>query len=133
MGLFSKRSKSGAGAAAPPARGVRPSAPAAAPAAGASAAAPGHDPALEQEIVRIGRGFLEKARGHRGRFLSAAFWSDKLMDWSMKDQAFKVQLFRFVDCFPALTTPDAVYDHLSDYLSQPGVTLHKRVNGSPQA
>ena len=121
MGLFSKRSKSGAGAAAPPARGVRPSAPAAAPAAGASAAAPGHDPALEQEIVRIGRGFLEKARGHRGSLLSAAFWSDKLMDWSMKDPAFKVQLFRFVDAFPMLRTPEQIHDHLVDYMSQPGV------------
>jgi len=55
--------------------------------------------------------------------LSAAFWSDKLMDWAMKDEAFKVQLFRFVDCFPALATKEDVHEHLVDYLSQPGVTL----------
>ncbi|MFZ4698236.1 MAG: proline dehydrogenase family protein, partial [Phycisphaerales bacterium] len=53
--------------------------------------------------------------------LSAAFWSDKLMEWSMKDEAFKVQLFRFVDAFPMLRTPDAVHEHLVDYLTQPGV------------
>jgi RHH-type proline utilization regulon transcriptional repressor/proline dehydrogenase/delta 1-pyrroline-5-carboxylate dehydrogenase len=55
--------------------------------------------------------------------LSAKFYSDALMEWSMKDHEFKVQLFRFVDCFPMLRTPEEVYDHLVDYLSQPGVTV----------
>ena len=77
----------------------------------------------EARIGEIGHEMLGLARGNKTGLLSARFWSDKLMDWSMKDQNFKVQLFRFVDCFPALSTPDAVYEHLSDYLSQPGVTL----------
>ena len=51
-----------------------------------------------------------------------AVWSEGLMDWAMQDEAFKVQLFRFVDCFPTLKDNDAVYDHLTDYLAQPGVT-----------
>ncbi|MBL8756971.1 MAG: proline dehydrogenase family protein [Phycisphaerae bacterium] len=66
---------------------------------------------------------LDRARAHASGLLSAKFYSDALMDWSMKDQNFKVQLFRFVDCFPVLKTPDAVFDHLDDYLSQPGVTV----------
>ena len=45
------------------------------------------------------------------------------MDWAMKDEAFKVQLFRFVDCFPSLSTKEDVHNHLMDYLTQPGVTL----------
>ena len=68
------------------------------------------------------REFLAKARTARGSILSSSFWSDKLMDWSMKDEAFKVQLFRFVDAFPMLRTPEQVHEHLIDYLSQPGVT-----------
>ena len=40
----------------------------------------------------------------------------------MKDDAFKVQLFRFVDAFPTLKTPAQVHEHLVDYLSQPGVS-----------
>ncbi|MCX5688559.1 MAG: proline dehydrogenase family protein, partial [Planctomycetota bacterium] len=51
------------------------------------------------------------------------FYNDAMMEWSMKDQNFKVQLFRFVDCFPMLKTPEAIFDHLNDYLSQPGVTV----------
>jgi RHH-type proline utilization regulon transcriptional repressor/proline dehydrogenase/delta 1-pyrroline-5-carboxylate dehydrogenase len=81
------------------------------------------DPALERRVQEIGREFLEQARRHRGSVLSASFWSDRLMDWAMKDRAFKVQLFRFVDAFPALRTPEQVHEHLADYLSQPGVKL----------
>ena len=85
-----------------------------------------HAPARAQwrddRILAIGREFLNAARKHRGGLLSGAFWSDKLMNWAMKDQAFKVQLFRFIDCFPMLRTTDDVHEHLVDYLTQPGVT-----------
>ncbi|MEE2681655.1 MAG: proline dehydrogenase family protein [Planctomycetota bacterium] len=87
-----------------------------------SEALPPLDPALESLALEKGREFLKHARAGKSNFLSKGFWSDKLMDWSMKDEAFKVQLFRFVDAFPMLRTPEQVHDHLSDYLSQPGVT-----------
>lgn len=80
------------------------------------------DAVLEDAIQRIGREYLKLAHKNRSGMFSAAFWSDKLMDWSMKDEAFKVQLFRFVDTFPMLKTPEQVHDHLVDYLTQPGVT-----------
>jgi len=66
---------------------------------------------------------LQAARKKRAGLLSAKFWSDQLMNWAMRDPAFKVQLFRFVDVFPMLTTPRMVHDYLVDYLGQPGVTL----------
>ncbi|MDP7070193.1 MAG: proline dehydrogenase family protein [Phycisphaerales bacterium] len=77
----------------------------------------------EAAATRIGTGLLRDADRHARGLLSAAFWSDKLMDWAMKDEAFKVQLFRFVDCFPALSSKQDVHEHLQDYLTQPGVTL----------
>ena len=85
-------------------------------------AIPPADPAVERRIVEFGNEFLERARGGKAGMLSRAFWSDKLMDWAMQDEAFKVQLFRFVDAFPMLRTPEQIHDHLADYLSQPGVT-----------
>ncbi len=103
MGLFSKR------------RNAVPSARVASP------DAPPPDPVLEALIQAKGLDLLNRARGNAKGMLSAAFWSDKLMEWSMKDEAFKVQLFRFVDAFPMLKTPDAVHEHLVDYLTQPGV------------
>jgi len=88
-----------------------------------SAAQHTHDPQIEALTKRIGTELLDAARSRKAGMLSAAFWSDKLMSWSMKDPGFKVQLFRFVDAFPTLTTPQSVHDHLIDYLSQPGVEL----------
>jgi RHH-type transcriptional regulator, proline utilization regulon repressor / proline dehydrogenase / delta 1-pyrroline-5-carboxylate dehydrogenase len=78
---------------------------------------------LEPRIFEIGSDLLARARGHKSGLLSAKFYNDALMEWSMKDPVFKVQLFRFVDCFPMLRTPEDVFDHLTDYLSQPGVTV----------
>ncbi len=86
------------------------------------AAAPPTPAELESQIQQIGGSLLEQVRGQRGGLLSRAFWSQKLIDWAMQDEAFKVQLFRFVDTFPTLRTPQEIHDHLADYLSQPGVT-----------
>ena len=77
----------------------------------------------ETRVRAIGTELLDRAREHKAGLLSAKFYSDKLMDWSMRDHEFKVQLFRFVDAFPVLTTPDMVHDHLADYLTQPNVKL----------
>lgn len=77
----------------------------------------------EPRVQEIGRQMLDRARDAKAGVLSSKFYSDALMNWSMKDQAFKVQLFRFVDAFPMLRTPEDIYDHLSDYLGQPGVTV----------
>jgi RHH-type proline utilization regulon transcriptional repressor/proline dehydrogenase/delta 1-pyrroline-5-carboxylate dehydrogenase len=77
----------------------------------------------EPRIVELGTEFLARARGHKSGILSAKFYSDALMEWSMKDPAFKVQMFRFVDAFPVLRNPESIYEHLTDYLDQPGVTV----------
>ena len=77
----------------------------------------------QQRATEIGRELLHAAREHRTGPFSARFWSDQLMNWAMKDPAFRVQLFRFIDVFPMLRTPEQVHEYLLDYLSQPGVTL----------
>ena len=75
---------------------------------------------IETLTQEIGRDLLRRARSHTKGFFSSRFWSDKLMEWATKDPAFKVQLFRFVDVFPMLKTPEQIHDYLNDYLSQPG-------------
>src|SRR5262245_16029489 len=39
-----------------------------------------------------------------------------LMEWAMRDEHFKTQLFRFVDVLPMLTSSAEVSRHLSEYL-----------------
>src|SRR6266403_4638059 len=46
-----------------------------------------------------------------------------LMDWAMKDEQFKVQLFRFVDVLPTLTSSSEVSRHLTEYLDNDQVKL----------
>jgi RHH-type transcriptional regulator, proline utilization regulon repressor / proline dehydrogenase / delta 1-pyrroline-5-carboxylate dehydrogenase len=90
--------------------------------AGPDASMAGNTP-RETRIFDLGSDLLKRARGHKSGVLSAQFYSDALMNWSMKDQNFKVQLFRFVDAFPMLKNAEAIHDHLDDYLTQPGVTV----------
>ena len=78
---------------------------------------------VDRRAIDIGRELLKAAREYRGSVFSTRFWSDQLMNWTMKDPAFKLQLFRFIDVFPMLKTADLVHDYLIDYLTQPGVTL----------
>ncbi len=47
-----------------------------------------------------------------------------LMDWAMKDERFKVQLFRFVDVLPALASSREITRHLEEYLDNDGVKLN---------
>jgi len=63
----------------------------------------------------IGKALLAVARKHP----DAKGLKDKLADWAMQDDAFKVQLFRFIDTFPTLPDADAVHRHLTEYLSEP--------------
>jgi RHH-type proline utilization regulon transcriptional repressor/proline dehydrogenase/delta 1-pyrroline-5-carboxylate dehydrogenase len=93
------------------------------------------DSAREARIFDLGADFLRRARTHKTGLLSAKFYSDALMEWSMKDPEFKVQMFRFVDTFPMLRNRggEAIFDHLHDYLSQPGVTVPPVINAALKA
>ena len=46
-----------------------------------------------------------------------------LMDWSMRDEHFKTQLFRFVDVLPMLNTSSEISRHLKEYLDNDRVNL----------
>jgi RHH-type proline utilization regulon transcriptional repressor/proline dehydrogenase/delta 1-pyrroline-5-carboxylate dehydrogenase len=48
----------------------------------------------------------------------------RLMDWSMKDPAFKTQLFRFVDVLPSLQSSSEIVRHLQEYLGDKAVELN---------
>ena len=48
----------------------------------------------------------------------------RLMEWSMRDPAFKAQLFRFVDVLPTLRSSAEIVGHLQEYLGDQAVALH---------
>src|SRR5215831_18006808 len=46
-----------------------------------------------------------------------------LMDWAMRDEHFKTQLFRFVDVLPTLTSSTEISRHLKEYLGDEQLKL----------
>jgi RHH-type transcriptional regulator, proline utilization regulon repressor / proline dehydrogenase / delta 1-pyrroline-5-carboxylate dehydrogenase len=50
-------------------------------------------------------------------------WDEKLLSWTMDNPVLRVQLFRLIDCLPALTTKTEIARHLQEYLNTPAVEL----------
>ncbi|MFW6359495.1 MAG: proline dehydrogenase family protein, partial [Chroococcales cyanobacterium] len=48
---------------------------------------------------------------------------DKLMDWAMSNPGLRVQLFRLIDCLPALQSNEEIARHLQEYLGEESVEL----------
>ena len=76
-------------------------------------------PDLNRRTEHLGRELLAAARPHRTNLL----WSEKLIAHTLEDEAFKTELFRFVDVFPVLKTPAEIHKHLMEYLDQPHIKL----------
>jgi RHH-type proline utilization regulon transcriptional repressor/proline dehydrogenase/delta 1-pyrroline-5-carboxylate dehydrogenase len=52
-----------------------------------------------------------------------AWWDERLMEWTMGDQAVKLQLFRFIDVLPQLAGPADVSRHLREYFQEAAEAL----------
>ncbi len=50
-------------------------------------------------------------------------WDDKLLAWAMSNPGLRVQLFRFIDCLPSLTSKAEIARHLQEYLGDESVEL----------
>jgi len=72
---------------------------------------------LEKKIVERGREFFASISGEAPSIFNRGWWTGRIMDWSMKNEAFKVQLFRFVDVLPYLNTSESLLRHIREYFS----------------
>src|SRR5215471_17925962 len=50
--------------------------------------------------------------------LTPAWLDERLMEWTMSDEAVKLQLFRFIDVLPLLNSPQMVSRHLREYFEE---------------
>jgi RHH-type transcriptional regulator, proline utilization regulon repressor / proline dehydrogenase / delta 1-pyrroline-5-carboxylate dehydrogenase len=77
----------------------------------------------EERTREIGRELfarMDRQSGHggaRGRVY------DSVMQWTMRDEALKTQLFRLIDVLPALRTPEQVARHVREHLLRPELHL----------
>ena len=85
------------------------------------------DPAgVERDTQTLARRIAELGDGERSRVFRMSWWSDRMMDWAMSRPAFKTQLFRFVDVFPALDGREDIARHLAEYFD--GVDIPKALD-----
>jgi RHH-type transcriptional regulator, proline utilization regulon repressor / proline dehydrogenase / delta 1-pyrroline-5-carboxylate dehydrogenase len=73
----------------------------------------------EAEIRRIGEAIFGGMPKESPSVFRKDFWNGKIMEWSMRDEAFKVEMFRFVDVFPVLQTPESTARHIQEYFCRP--------------
>ena len=76
------------------------------------------DSVLEPAIHRIGRELTERSAGSSPTVFDPRWWSGNLLEWCMKDETFKVQLFRFIDVLPCLRDDGHVARLLEEYFGE---------------
>jgi RHH-type transcriptional regulator, proline utilization regulon repressor / proline dehydrogenase / delta 1-pyrroline-5-carboxylate dehydrogenase len=70
---------------------------------------------LQQRIQATGLRLYQMIADETPSVFRKDYWMGKVMDWCMQNEAFKVEMFRFVDVFPYLTRPESVAKHLQEY------------------
>ncbi|MGQ0812121.1 MAG: proline dehydrogenase family protein [Nitrospiraceae bacterium] len=78
---------------------------------------------LEPQIRRIGEFLAKRSAGLSPTIFDSRWWSQTLINTAMKDEAFKAQLFRFIDVLPSLKSDERVVDLVEEYLGGTGTQL----------
>ena len=73
---------------------------------------------LEEKIRERGREIFAAIRGGAPTLFNKGWWTGKVMELAMANDAFRVQLFRFVDCLPALRGGEALAAHIEEYFGE---------------
>jgi RHH-type proline utilization regulon transcriptional repressor/proline dehydrogenase/delta 1-pyrroline-5-carboxylate dehydrogenase len=73
-------------------------------------------PAIEERTQMIGHEIFARVNRQGPMPFLPAWWDEMLMNFTMGQEALKVQLFRFVDALPLLQTPESISAHLKEYL-----------------
>jgi RHH-type proline utilization regulon transcriptional repressor/proline dehydrogenase/delta 1-pyrroline-5-carboxylate dehydrogenase len=78
----------------------------------------GREAELETLTQSYGRDIFSRLAQSRTIPLGPRWWDDRLMSWTMNDEAVKVQLFRFIDVLPMLQRFPDVNNHLRQYFEE---------------
>ncbi len=70
---------------------------------------------FDKKVMQTGLNLYQMIEGEAPSVFKKDFWAGKVMDWCMCNEAFKLQMFRFVDVFPYLSRSESVARHLQEY------------------
>lgn len=86
------------------------------------------DAAFQSAVKTRGEMIFNTMDSDGPSLFSRNFWYGEIMDWSMKNEQFKTQMFRFVDVLPYLNSGSEVARHLKEYFAEGGDELPKVFN-----
>ncbi len=79
---------------------------------------------IQSQIVVRGEEIMKRMESQsKASIFSKDFWYGSIMEWSMKNEKFKTNMFRFVDVLPSINSGDEVARHLKEYFSEDGGSL----------
>ncbi|MBX7145147.1 MAG: proline dehydrogenase family protein [Oligoflexia bacterium] len=79
---------------------------------------------IEDKIQSFGRDVFVAIGEERPSTFNKNFWTGKIMEWSMSQPEFKVNMFRLVDVLPSLRSSAAIATHVNEYLSAAAANIH---------
>lgn len=75
---------------------------------------------LDEKILSQGQAIFKAMESDSKSIFNKDWWYGRIMDWSMKNEHFKTQMFRFVDVLPYLNSHAEVARHLKEYFNDNG-------------
>ncbi|MGE3974938.1 MAG: L-glutamate gamma-semialdehyde dehydrogenase [Bdellovibrionales bacterium] len=78
---------------------------------------------FQQDVHATGEQIFKLMEGEGSSIFNKDWWYGRIMEWSMKNEKFKVQMFRFVDVLPYLESSSEVARHMKEYFSEGGESL----------
>src|SRR4030067_2386065 len=78
---------------------------------------------IEHRITEIGTRLYSEATSFTPSIFDKRKWEGKVLEWAMKDEHFKTQLFRFIDVLPSLKNDYAVIRILKEYFSGESIDM----------
>ena len=78
-----------------------------------------NDDPSQETINKIGKVIFDRMQKNQAIPFGMDWFEDRLMEFSTHNDNIKINLFRFIDAFPSLTTAKEITDHLKAYLGKP--------------
>lgn len=79
--------------------------------------------AIQAAIKAKGETIFNMMESEGQSIFNKDWWYGRIMEWSMKNEHFKTQMFRFVDVLPSLSSGSEVARHLKEYFAESGDDL----------
>ncbi|MDO3376883.1 proline dehydrogenase family protein [Geoalkalibacter halelectricus] len=73
------------------------------------------NPDLNERIIARGHELFAAIADRKPSLFKRDHWAGKVLDWCMRQEDFKVRMFRFIDVFPSLKSGDSLQRHLQEY------------------